>query len=52
MNELDITVVESKTTNEQIKKYRFKGLTLYIAQVRRKCELGLRDYYNVSKKEN
>lgn len=57
MDELDITAAESRATYDEIKKYihekfKFKVSTLYIAQVKRKCGIDLRDHYNISKKEN
>lgn len=57
MDELDITAAESKATYEEIKEYilgkfKFKVSTLYIAQIKRKCGIDLRDHYNISKKEN
>ena len=49
--------MESKATYKQIQnyvleKYRFKVTTLYIAQVKRKFDLKVREYYNISKNEN
>ena len=57
IDEMDITCAESKATYEQIKnyvleKYGFKVSTLYIAQVKRKYGLDVREHYNVSKNEN
>ena len=54
---LDETSVESKATYKQIQnyvleKFGFKVLTLYIAQVKRKHGLDIREYYNISKNEN
>jgi len=51
---MDITCAESKATYEQIKKfvlerYGFKESTLYIAQVKRKYGLDVREHYNMSK---
>ncbi|PKK38837.1 RNA methyltransferase, TrmA family [Clostridiaceae bacterium JG1575] len=56
MDELDITTAESKATYEEIKEYilekfKFKVSTLYIAQIKRKCGIDLREHYNKSKKE-
>ena len=50
-------MAESKGTYEHIKeyilsKYGFKVSTLYIAQIKKKHGLELRDNYNKSKKEN
>lgn len=57
IDEMDITSAESKATYEQIKNYVLEkhGLkvpTLYIAQIKRKCGLDVREHYNLSKKEN
>ena len=57
MDELDLTVAESKATYAQIrdyilKKFGFKVSTLYIAQIKRECGLELRECYSKSKKEN
>ena len=57
IDEMDITCAESKATYEQIKnyvleKYGFKVSTLYIAQVKRKYGLDVREHYNISKNEN
>ena len=56
LDELDLTSAESKATYEQIKEYilekfGFKVSTLYIAQVKKKCNIELRENYNKSKKE-
>lgn len=56
LDELDLTSAESKATYEQIKEYvkekfGFKVSTLYIAQIKRKCGIVLREHYNKSKKE-
>ena len=56
IDEMDITCAESKATYEQIKnyvleKYGFKVSTLYIAQVKRKYGLDVREHYNISKNE-
>ena len=56
LDELELTSAESKATYEQIKKYilekfGFKVSTLYIAQVKKKCGIELRENYNKSKKE-
>lgn len=47
---------ESKATYEQIKecelgKFGFKVSTLYIAQIKKKCGIVLREHYNKSQKE-
>ncbi|HGD5696079.1 TPA: 23S rRNA (uracil(1939)-C(5))-methyltransferase RlmD [Streptococcus agalactiae] len=57
LDELDLTSAESKATYAQIKEYVWNkfGLkvpTLYIAQIKRKCGIELREHYNKSKKEN
>ena len=51
---MNITYAESKVTYEQIKKfvlerYGFKESILYIAQVKRKYGLDVREHYNMSK---
>lgn len=56
MDELDLTSAESKATYAQIKEYvwnkfELKVSTLYIAQIKRKCGIELREHYNKSKKE-
>ncbi|NGL83468.1 23S rRNA (uracil(1939)-C(5))-methyltransferase RlmD [Streptococcus equi] len=56
LDELDLTSAESKATYEQIKEYvlekfGFKVSTLYIAQIKKKCGIELRENYNKSKKE-
>ncbi|HGI4026505.1 TPA: 23S rRNA (uracil(1939)-C(5))-methyltransferase RlmD [Streptococcus agalactiae] len=56
LNELDLTSAESKATYAQIKEYvwnkfELKVPTLYIAQIKRKCGIELREHYNKSKKE-
>lgn len=53
---MDLTSAESKATYEQIKEYvlnkfGFKVSTLYIAQIKKKCGIELRENYNKSKKE-
>ena len=57
MDELDLTVAESKATYEEIKNYvlEHSGLkvsSLYIAQVKQKCGIIERDNYNNPKSEN
>ena len=56
LEELDLTSAESKATYAQIKKYilekfDLKVSTLYIAQIKKKCGIVLREHYNKSKKE-
>ena len=56
LDELDLTSVESKATYAQIKEYilekfNLKVSTLYIAQIKKKCGIELREHYNKSKKE-
>ena len=56
LDELDLTSAESKSTYAQIKEYilekfDLKVSTLYIAQIKKKCGIVLREHYNKSKKE-
>lgn len=56
LDELDLTSAESKATYAQIKEYilekfDLKVSTLYIAQIKKKCGIELREHYNKSKKE-
>lgn len=56
LDELDLTSAESKATYAQIKEYvwnkfELKVSTLYIAQIKKKCGIELREHYNKSKKE-
>lgn len=56
LDELDLTSAESKATYAKIKEYILEkfGLkvpTLYIAQIKKKCGIELRENYNKSKKE-
>ena len=56
LDELDLTSAESKASYAQIKKYilekfDLKVSTLYIAQIKKKCGIVLREHYNKSKKE-
>ena len=56
LDEMDLTSAESKATYTQIKEYvwnkfQLKVSTLYIAQIKRKCGIELREHYNKSKKE-
>ena len=57
LDELDLTSAESKATYKQIQnyvfeKFRFKVSILYIAQVKKKHGLEVREHYNISKNEN
>ena len=56
LDELDLTSAESKASYAQIKEYilekfNLKVSTLYIAQIKKKCGIVLREHYNKSKKE-
>ena len=56
MDDMDLSCVESKATYKQIQKYifekfGFKVATLYIAQVKKKHGLDVREHYNISKNE-
>ena len=56
LDELDLTSAESKASYTQIKEYilekfDLKVSTLYIAQIKKKCGIVLRENYNKSKKE-
>ena len=56
LDELDLTSAESKATYAQIKEYvwnkfELKVPALFIAQIKRKCGIELREHYNKSKKE-
>lgn len=56
MDNMDLTSAESKATYKQIQnyvleKFGFKVSTLYIAQVKRKWGLDVREHYNMSKNE-
>ena len=56
MDNMDLTSVESKATYKQIQnyvleKFGFNVSTLYIAQVKRKWGLDVREHYNMSKNE-
>jgi len=56
LDELDLTSAESKATYAQIKEYilekfGLKVSALYIAQIKNKCGIELRENYNKSKKE-
>ena len=55
--ELDLTSAESKATYKQIQnyvlgKFGFKASTLYIAQVKRKYGLEVREHHNIQKNGN
>lgn len=58
MDEMDLTVAESKATYEEIKKYvaehndGMKVSNLYIAQVKRKCGIEVRENFNLPKSED
>ena len=57
LDEMDLTMVESKATYEEIKDYVLKksGLkvsNLYIVQVKQKCGIIERANYNLPKSEN
>ena len=56
LDELDLTSAESKASYAQIKEYilekfDLKVSTLYIAQIKKKCGIVLREHYNKTKKE-
>ena len=56
LDELDLPSAESKATYAQIKEYvwnkfQLKVSTLYIAQIKRKCGIELREHSNKSNKE-
>lgn len=56
IDELDLTSDESNATYKQIQnyvleKFGFKVSTLYIAQVKKKHGLEVREHYNISKNE-
>lgn len=57
LDELDLTSAESKATYAQIKEYvlekfGLKVSTLYIAQIKKRCGIEMREHYNKSKKDN
>ena len=57
MEEMDMSGFQFGATYEEIqnwvqKEYGFKVPTLYIAQIKRKCGLDIRDHYNISKKDD
>ena len=57
MDDMDLTSAESKATYKKIQNYAFEKFgvrvsTLYIAQVKRKYGLEVREHYNISKNEN
>ena len=54
MYDMDLTSAESKATYKQIQnyvleKFGFKVATLYIAQVKKKHGLEVREHYNISR---
>lgn len=56
MDDMDLTSAESKATYKQIQnyvleKFGFKVSTLYIAQVKKKHGLEVREHYNISKND-
>ena len=57
IDEMDLTVAESKATYEEIKKYvaeyndGMKVSNLYIAQVKRKCGIELAENFNITRSE-
>ena len=56
LDEFDLTRAERKASYAEIKdyvwnKFGFKVSTLYIAQIKKKCGIELREHYNKSKKE-
>ena len=58
MDEMDLTVAESKAAYEEIKKYvaehndGMKVSNLYIAQVKRKCGIEVGETFNLPKSED
>ena len=57
MDNMDLTSAESKATYKQIQnyvleKFGFKVSTLYIAQVKKKHGIEVREHYNILKNEN
>ena len=57
LDKLDLTSAESKATYKQIQnyvlgKFGFKASTLYIAQVKRKYGLEVREHHNIQKNGN
>ena len=58
MDEMDLMAAESKATYEEIKKYvaehndGMKVSNLYIAQVKRKCGIEVRENFNLPKSED
>lgn len=57
LDELDLTLAESKATYDEIKayvleKHGLKVSSMYISQVKRKCGLDVGQNYNLSKKED
>ncbi|WP_373730631.1 RNA methyltransferase [Bacteroides heparinolyticus] len=57
LDELDLTSTESKANYAKIKEYILENFGLkvsafYIAQIKKKCGIELRENYNKSKKKN
>lgn len=58
MDEMDLTAAESQAIYEEIKKYvaehndGMKVSNLYIAQVKKKCEIEIGENFNQPKSEN
>lgn len=57
MDDMDLTSAESKAAYKQIQnyvleKFGLKVSTLYIAQVKRKYGLDIREHYNISNNES
>ena len=57
IDDMDLTSAESKATYKEIQNYVLEKFgvrvsTLYIAQVKRKYGLEVREHYNISKNEN
>ena len=57
LDEMDLTVAESKATYEEIKAYVLENMglkvsNLYIAQVKQKCGITERKNYNLPKSED
>ena len=57
LDELDLTSAESKASYAQIKEYILEKFDLkvskiYIAQIKKKCGIKVKEHYNKSKKEN
>lgn len=57
LEDMDLSEFKGKATYEQIKAYvleqtGLKVSSLYIAQIKKKCGLGVGENYNLSKSEN